>query len=389
MIFKSASQLSPTVEVAIDNVPVNYMTLQQIVIEERSKLHNMAVLTFAGLDPQLIHQYLDVPITFSIELRDRSPYTFHGYISYLEPEAKAHNGVVNGSPFQTTKVYCFGTSYKMKSTVSKIWENVTIGDIAVSLGEKYKFSVSVPNNTYRFPRLAQSGKSDWEFLSDSCGQLGYDVLMDGTHLHIWDAYDALSRNISYSVLLTLRGSRGDASPQPGQILSFEGRIGSVTPDGDRNPDTIYMLDKSGQLLAVSNNESLDSSGLATALESQFTNVLTINADSYDMANRLVTGELRKKFPTTATVEVVSDPSIRPGGIVSISEYDTEFDGFWYVQSVKHEMTQSVMRTFLELGRDSMGTTPTTIRTAQKYQTPPTPALIGSSWVSSQNYVNVY
>lgn len=389
MIFKSASQLSPTVEISIDNVPVNYMTLQQIVVEERPSMHNMAVLTFAGLDPQLIHQYLDVPITFSIELRDRDQYVFHGYISYLEPEAVAHDGVINGSPFQSTKVYCFGTSYKMKSTVSRIWENVTIADIATTLADKYKFSVSVPSNPYRFPRLSQSGKSDWQFLADACERLGYEILAEGTHIHIWDAFDALSRAISYSVLLTIRGSRGDASPQPGQILSFEGRIGAVTPDGARTPDTIHMLDKSGQLVSVSNKESFDSSGLATGLKSQFTNVLTVNADSFDTANRLVTGALRKKFSTTAKVEVVSDPSIRPGGVVNISEYNTEFDGFWYVQSVKHEMTQSVMRTFLELGRDSLGTTATTIKTAQTYSKPPVPALIGESWVSAQNYVNVY
>ena len=177
MIFKSASQLSPTVEVAIDNVPVNYMTLQQIVVEERPGMHNMAVLTFAGLDPQLIHHYLDVPITFSIELKDRSPFTFYGYISYLEPEAIASQGVVNGSPFQTTKVYCFGSSYRMKSTTSRIWENATISEIATNIAEKYNYSVSVPNNPYRFPRLTQSGQSDWQFLVKACERLGYDVLM--------------------------------------------------------------------------------------------------------------------------------------------------------------------------------------------------------------------
>ena len=150
-----------------------------------------------------------------------------------------------------------------------------------------------------------------------------------------------------------------------------------------------MLDKTGQLVSVSNGDTFESSGLATGLTSQFTNVLTLNADSYDTADRLVTGKLRKKFPMTAKIEFVSDPSIRPGGIVSINEYNTEFDGFWYVQSVQHEMTQSIMRTFLEVGRDSLGTTTSSIRTAQTYSSPPVPALIGTSWVSSSNYVNVY
>lgn len=386
MIFKSASQLSPNVEIAIDGVPVNYMTLQQIMVEEKPNMHNLAVLEFSGLDPQLIHQYLDAAIQFSIELKDRDPYTFYGYISYLEPVAVTHDGVVNKSPFQTTRMYCFGASYKMKSKVSRSWENVTLSDIASSLADKYSFSVEVPNDTYRFPRLSQSGQSDWQFLTMAANRLGYDVLMDGTHLHIWDAYDALYKNISYSLLLTIRGGRGDASPRPGQILSFSGRIGAMTTDGSRNSDTIHILSRDGKLMSVTNDDEFESSGLATGLKTQFNDVMNLNADSFDTANKLVTGALRKKFPMTAHVEVVSDPAIRPGGIVSINEYNTEFDGFWYVKSVKHEMTQSVMRTFLELGRDSLGTTTTLLKTSLPYATPPTPALVGTSWMSSRQGV---
>lgn len=389
MIFKSSSQLSPNVEISIDNVPVNYMTLQQITVEEKENMHNLAVLDFAGMNTELIHQYINVPIKVSIELTGKDIFYFYGYISYAEPVAVTYDGVVNKSPFQRTRLYCFGTSYEMKSTTSRIWENYTIAEIAKTIADKYKFSVSVPNNPYRFPRLTQSGKSDWKFLVSSAERLGYSVLMDGTHLRIWDPYTALYQNVSYTMLLTLRGSNGDPSPQPGQILKFEGRIGAVTPDGARSSDTIHMLDKDGQVLSVTNGVDFESSGLATGLESQFHNVLTLNADSFDMANQLVTGELRRKFPMQASLEVVSDPSIKPGGIVSINEYNTEFDGFWYVTSVRHELTQSHMRTYLEVARDGLGTVATAKRVTDPYVTPPEPALIGSAWVSSTDYTHVH
>jgi hypothetical protein len=389
MIFKSASQLSPNVEVFIDNVPVNYMTLQQITVEEKENMHNLAILDFAGMNTELIHEYLDVPIKFSIELTGKDIFNFYGYITFVEPIANTHDGIVNKSPFQTTRVYCFGSSYNMKSTYSRIWENLTISDIAKQIANKYKFSVSVPNNSYKFPRLVQSGQSDWKFLTKASELLGYSVLMDGTHIRIWDPYSALYQNVSYSMLLTMRGSRGDASPQPGQILKFEGRIGAVTTDGARSADTIHMLDKSGQLLSVTNSDNFESSGLATGLKSQFDNVLTVNADSFDTATRLVTGALRKKFPMRASLEVVSDPSIKPGGIVSINEYNTEFDGFWYVMSVRHEITQSYMRTYLEVARDGLGTTALAKQVTATYVEPPEPALIGNAWVSSKDYTHVY
>jgi hypothetical protein len=389
MIFKSSSQLSPNVEISIDNVPVNYMTLQRITIEEKENMHNLAVLDFAGMNPELIHEYIGVPITFSIELTGKDIFNFHGYITFAEPVSVTHDGVVNKSPFQMTRLYCFGPSYVMKSKHSRIWENITLSEIATEIADKYKFSVSVPNNTYRFPRLAQSGQSDWQFLVMAAERLGYSVLMDGTHIRIWDPYSALYKNVSYTMLLTIRGGRGDVSPQPGQIISFEGRIGVVTTDGARSVDTIHMLDKSGQVLSVTNGLNFESSGLATGVRSQFTNVLTVNADSFDMATRLVTGALRKKFPITASLEVVSDPSIKPGGIVSINEYNTEFDGFWYVKSVRHELTQSYMQTYLEIARDGLGKEATATNVTSPYATPPEPALVENIWVSSQNYALVY
>jgi hypothetical protein len=91
----------------------------------------------------------------------------------------------------------------------------------------------------------------------------------------------------------------------------------------------------------------------------------------------------------ASLEVVSDPSIKPGGIVSINEYNTEFDGFWYVMSVRHEITQSYMRTYLEVARDGLGTTALAKQVTATYVEPPEPALIGNAWVSSKDYTHVY
>jgi hypothetical protein len=92
---------------------------------------------------------------------------------------------------------------------------------------------------------------------------------------------------------------------------------------------------------------------------------------------------------TASLQVVADPSIHPGGIVNINEYNSEFDGFWYVVSVRHELTQSYMVTHLELARDSLGTIDDAKKVSVAHKTPPNPALINDVWVSSKDYSDVY
>ena len=389
MIFKSASPLSPSVSMVINNVPVDYMSLQAINIELSENMHNLAVLTFAGMDPQLIDRYINVPISFTISFPSQESYNFVGYIVFLEPHADATQGLVNSSPFQIVQAYCLGASYVMKSSRSLVHENKTLSEIAVDIANKYKFSVSVPNDPHRFSRLVQSSQSDWSFLIQTASRYGYSVMVDGTHINIWDPFKSRTHYKTYTVLNTIRGTNGDITPIPGQILKFNGSIGIVTPNGARTPDTIYSLDKDGNLISVGNRNSTETSGLATPVLSAFTNTLNVNADSYEMAETLVSGALRRKFPMTATLDVVTSLYLKPGRIVKINEYNTQFDGFWYVRKVRHSMNQSVMTTSIDIARDGLdGEQPQTMA-AEFYKEPPQPVLLQGSWAASKNMVHSY
>lgn len=389
MIFKTTSPISPTIKMTINNVPVEYMSLQKITVEMCENMHNMAILYFAGLHPQLIHEYINVPISFTISMDNQQPYRFVGYIGYLEPYNDASLGMVNRSPFQIVRAYCFGASYQMKSTRSLVHENKTLADIAIEIANKYQFSVSVPNDPHRFSRLVQSSQSDWAFLVQTASRFGYSVMMDGTHLQIWDPFKSLTRHKTFTVLSTLRGNRGDVSAIPGQILRFDGCIGIVTPNGARTPDTIYSLDKDGNLISAGNRDSAETSGLATPVLSSFTNVLSVNADSYEMAETLVSGALRRKFPMTATLDVVTSLALKPGRIVRINEYNSQFDGFWYVRKVSHEIMQSTIYSSLEIARDGFDGAQPQVMKAEFYQEPPDPVLMQGRWSSSKNMVHSY
>lgn len=389
MIFKSSSPTSPAVNISIDGTPVNYLQLQKITVELNENMHDLAVLEFVGVSADTIDLYIDSAIQISVELPDRDPSYFYGYIIFVEPVSTTASGTIDGSPFQTMRAFCLGASYRMKGLRSRVWENMTLSEIATTIADKYSFSVSVPNDSYKFPRLVQSAQSDWSFLVTAAVRLGYNLSVNGTHIHIWDAYKALEHKTSYSTLHTIRGLKGSVRPLPGQILMFSGRIGNVTTDGSRSVDTVHTLTKDGQVLSVSNELSTEFSGLGSPVTRVFTNDLNINSDSYEMSDRLVTGAMRRKFPMTAEVTVVADPSIVPGGVVGIKEYNAKFDGYWYVRGVTHELTHSDMVTHVKIAKDSLDGNGTVPLHVAPYKAPPMPAYIHGSWISEKDMVNVY
>lgn len=389
MIFKSASPLSPIVDITIDNVPTNYLQVQRIVVEEEENKHTMVVVDFSGMSPDIITDYIDKPIKVTINFDGISGVDFVGYIVFLEPTSVTKYGLVNNSPFQITRMYCMGASYVMKSKKSRSWDNMTISDIATTIADNYKLSVSVPSDTYRFLRLTQTNQSDWSFLVETSKKLGYSVSVTGTHIHIWDPYTLLSRNISYSVLRNINGSGGDVTPSSGQILRFEGRIGAVTSMATRAPDIIHMLDKDGNLISLSSSLTEEVSGFGDPLESRFTNTINTSVDNYEMGKKLVSGALRQKFSNSATVTITGTPEIRPGGIVKITKYNSKLDGFWYVTSAKHEITKSELVSTINIATDSTGVDVPTYNRAEVYTEPPRASLLDGSWVSSTHSVNIY
>lgn len=389
MIFKSASPLSPDVTISIDNVPTNYIQVQRIVIDEEENYHTLVVVDFSGMAADLLTEYIDKPIRITITSNGVTGVDFVGYIMFLEPTSVTNDGLVDGSPFQITRLYCMGASYIMKSKKSKSWENVTISDIALAIANSYKLSVAVPKDSYKFSRLTQTNQSDWSFLVEVSKKLGYSVSITGTHIHIWDPYTLLSHNISYSVLQNISGNFGDVSPTSGQILKFEGRIGAVTTTATRAPDTLHILDKDGNLVSVSSSLSNEISGFGDLLESKFTNTLNNNVDNYEMGKRLVNGALRSKFSNTATVMITGSPEIHPGGIVKINKYNSKLDGFWYVTASKHELTKSELITTLKIATDGTSVDTPIYNKTEIYTEPPAASLIDDSWVSSTHYAVIY
>ena len=383
MIFSSQTRHdTPIIGITIDGVPVDYTTISKVEIDFTENMHDMATLTFIGLAPSLVLGYVERPvhITFGSDAYDLAE--FYGYITYLEPVNQTNLGLKNGSLFQDTKAYCLGTSYDMKSQKTWIWENVTLPQLVNDISSTYRYTSEVPDDNFVFPRVVQSGESDWAVLVRTAQRMGYSVTCHGAHIRVIDPLRALALNSEYVTLESLIGAGNDPTNRPGRILKFQGSFGKVTTEGDSSSQSLGFLDRSGAV-ATTDTPDYPQSGMGRPYGSRFTNDMAINADSGELANKLVEAKTRYNMPFNATVEVKGTATPKPGSVVNLHKYNAAFDGFWFVRSVKHSIIRSTFFTEMKLSKDSTNDDPIRLQPPRGQYLIPEPIVIKDQWVASR------
>jgi phage protein D len=388
MIFKNKFPNAPDVTVVLSGVSVDYTSIQTVSIDIAENQHDMATIDFVGLLPKAITDYVGAPVYISISVSPAQTTTFYGYVTYVEPEMITRQGLVNNSPVQSATVVCFGASYDMTNTKNKVWENATIPNVVEALASTYNYSYSVPSDYFVWTRLLQNQKSDWAFLKDTCTSLGYAITTNGTHIHVYDPYKALGRKLPYVELLTVRGASGDMVYLPGRIMEFTGTFGDVTPDGDSNKVNYVGVDASGRAITTSPDD-MEYSHLGEAVPSRYTTTVNVNVSSVEMLNRFSNAAVRQRYPYNAKVTVTGIPDPVPGSIAKIDNYDSNFDGYWLVRSVKHTVTRSNFLTELTISTDSTNGMNPEVQPVSAYNQPPAPSLSDTTWKASKAYGDIY
>lgn len=381
MITSGASSLELKFSVSIDGGDLEYSSIQVVQIYLQENMHNLASLQVAGIPPDYLSEYLNLPIVVTVSVGAFGSYTFYGYIYNMVPVSKNKDGLVNNSPFQTTTINCFGATYPMRGKKSRSWEHYTLPQMAREIANKYNLTISVPDDPFVFTRLIQSEKTDWEILVEASDYLGYRVFADGTHIDIWDPYAALSHK-GLRNLYAMSSNQGAVKPRPGQVVHFTSQVGNAL----KTSDTLHSLVDSSVLTNTYN----DSSGMGTTVQSLFQDEIAENAVSIDMAQAVLKGRNRNKFPISASVTVVGDPSITPGMVVDLQKYQSGIDGLWLVKSAQHEMFRGSAMSYLELVRDtfaSNNTYPSLI--APPVPVVPSPVLKNRRWNAQTEQVYVY
>ena len=388
MIFKSTHPGSPDVSVVLSGVSVDYTTIQSVTVDIHENMHDMATITFSGLIPVGITDYIGVPVYISIAAGIGRSVEFYGYVSFIEPLMDTRKGLINNSPVQSAVATCMGASYDMVSPKHRTWEKITLPQLVESIATTYGYSYAVPADSFVWQRLLQNGISDWDLLSKACQAIGYSVTMSATHIHIYDPYKTISRQLPYAELVTVKGAYGDIQYAPGRIMEFKGLFGNTTLDGTVYNYDFVSIDSSGKLIQTStSNESFSKYG--ELVERSKTAEMSANVTSQEMLNKVAEASTKSNYPYNATVLTTGIPDPVPGSVVKIDKYASNFDGLWLVRGVKHTISRSNYITELTISTDSNTGKQYETNPGSAFKTPPVPQLNNNKWVASVDFGDTY
>lgn len=385
MILQNPTGITPSFELTIGGVPINYTSIDRIEVNMNEGEHDMVVFRMLGIPAKGITDYLGAPVQLFFRRGTAEVQEFVGEVAQIIPESELRKGAVNRSPFQIAEIYCMGASYRMRAPKSRNWGPKTLVDIATRLAHEYQFSLDVPNTDVLHTDTAQINKSDWEFINDMVNIYGYCLSVHGTHMHIWDPWRSTGRQISYHVIQSLKAAGYDPNPKPGVIVNFSGDF-STHSATDRYTS---VLDAHGNVVTINSAEMGDTSGLGKPYKTDILKRITVGAKSIQEAEVAVKASVRASIPFRATADVVALIDAYPGGLVRISGYDSMFDGIWYIASIKQVLGGVGMTTTLELVLDSTNDESSTIYNTQRFNKPPSSQYLNGKWITTNEVINVY
>lgn len=382
MITSRPYGVSPKVSITIDGVQVDYRSINVIDIHMDESSHDTAIFEMSGIPPRAITDYYNAPVSIALTYGLHYSHTFIGRVAEVKPESMTSAGLVNGSPFQKAQIVCMGASYEMRGDTSKIWRNYSMTDVAENLAHKYGFSLDVPSTDVVYDNNSQTNESDWKFLVRLVKSMGYEVNVHGTHMHVYDPYSAASRATSYHVLTTLRKSRQETSPVPGQIFDFKGSFSERNSDGQYSQTSVSVIDDSGKVYDVNTKDVNQST-----YNGRYSNRVSGTFNSFAEARRAIDADRRSVYDYVADVRVNGLAGCVPGGVVRIDNYNSDFDGLWYVKGVHHRVHSDAFYTELKVARNIRSNLE--VYNYKPFDTPPESRYSGIRWESTKQVTNVY
>jgi len=381
MIIPTFSGVRAELDITFDNVPVNYRNIVSIEFEVDENMHDYACVTLKGIPTRALDDYQGVNTYFKLSSGAKYVHEFVGTVEFIVPTSLAREGLMNGSPFQSAELRCYGASYRMRGAVSKVWNLTSLDEMAISMGRKYGFSVDAPRMPLVYDKYLQSAESDWDALVKYSSMHGMRVNLHGTHLHVYDPVMALGRQRSLHKLNT--SGRTGLSNTPGKIVEFHPVVGSGASDGVYENTIVTVLNDAGEEYDVSSQDVLGTSG-----QPRFTRREPHLAHSLREAKASVYSSAANRYDFSASVKCLGLAGAYPGGVVDVDRYNAVVDGYWYVKGVRHLINSSIFSSSLTLMKNrnrglSEGDSVT------PYVDPPLPDLVDNTWVASIRRFNRY
>lgn len=275
----------------------------------------------------------------------------------------------------TLKCYDMGTVMK-KSTHSKVWKMKRSSEIAAEIAKKYALATQIEETKKIHPTLAQGGKTDFQFLSylatlEENGSYRFFIKDDVLHFTKTNFKQSSRRIFVYrdnseeanliSFKPAWRESTQDSSADTLKMTGFDPllqqskektfhngntkedvRLGNAVPSYNANGEKI---DQSAKLIT----------GNASSIQSQSSNTFSTPDFSLDSISNKAQHHKKKQSQKilVATLVIEGDPNLRADELISIAGVAKIHSGNWYIEKIKHSITQSGYLSTLELSKNAI------------------------------------
>lgn len=296
------------------------------------------------------------PVTFTSSFVSGTPIqvawgpsgTFYGYVDRVLPKG------VN-IPKSQVKLSCVGTTYPMKQSDFRIYQDASISTAIKEICEQFGLASLVEESTMKWPSLSQGGDSAWKFVVDMCKKVGYTLLPSDSSIIAFDRRKAIagSKHFFYKFSPKAHSYYDDigdhtealrfepkASTGEGAVASTPGRWAVNVVSRYSGETFRYSLPpEDGQTMLF---ERMLTGKAPTTLE---------EADSLlRAANSL------NNFSQRAKLTVRLNPKIRAGSVIDLNLFDQNemFKGKWFVTNVEHSVVsfdRTVSLTNIDMIRD--------------------------------------
>lgn len=247
--------------------------------------------------------------------------TFYGYVvghQVLEEDDQSRK------QYMTVRYLAQGTSYPMQTARSRSWSDATASYLATTLAHEYGLVPVVDKHPWNLGYRAQSGISDFRFLTERACEVGFDFSVSGPYLRFQNPVVALdSVAVSNLPRFTM-----DRTPKiPDTLINFAPVVGELLSAGG------VQARRVSDVLAAS----------GTVLTAIAGDGMTIKArgltQSYAEAEQVVKAErLANTKWVAATARTLGDPRLHVGTVINVSgaAMVDAHKGLWSVDTVCHE-----------------------------------------------------
>jgi len=355
-------------KVSFPTLPNRTVQPSEVSLIQKAGHHDILIMEFRSQIPAwLATLKTGVPVQFEWRQGTRKS-TWYGYVTIVRSELASQK-------YQPMKIQCVGSSYVLKQSAARTFKNKSIKDVAEIIASENGLSFigdNLPNLT-RYPQLAITGESYWEWLQAHALEIGCVAFVSGTRLFLRRIQDLLDVGSTDVPILQLWDTNiptatvgYDRTLVSFNMLNGEYIERTSTTRTDKALGGVNIL-TGKEFVTKSSPKSLTYGLRKSISDVLFEDQLTSQVStSLQMAQAKATGAaLVTQFSLPARAIAQGDPRMTLFYPVYVEGTGVNSDGYWMISEVSHEFHISgEYRVKLLLLTDGAGPSLTTLyRTA--------------------------